>query len=266
MKPEFKAALQRIRQKVRMTPNELKEEKPPDGITCEFCGNTGWVEIKENGNVVMGHCPYCYEQRQAARRLRLSGIDPRDYERYSLEAFDGTRSKMAQQMKCMALRWLNRHEEKGPGFGLFGKSGMGKSHICIGLCLKLTKNLHEPHYYFQYRTQMPKLVKAAQSYSDDYEETLKKWKELPNLYIDDLFKGSGKLRDGRLIDVDRNELQVVFDLINARYLNHVTTIFSSEYSLQDITNVDEAIGSRIYEMTYPYIIQVNGENQRLRRK
>ena len=66
--------------------------------------------------------------------------------------------------------------------------------------------------------------------------------------------------------MDRNELQVVFDLVNARYLNHVTTIFSSEYSLQDITNVDEAIGSRIYEMTYPYIIQVNGENQRLRRK
>lgn len=29
----------------------------------------------------------------------------------------------------------------------------------------------------------------------DYSETMKKWKELPNLYIDDLFKGSGKLGD-----------------------------------------------------------------------
>ena len=117
MKPEFEAALQRIRQKVRIVPKE--ETQPADGILCSRCNNTGWV-LKDDG---MAHCPFCYEKRQAARRLKASGISPRDYERYTLDAFDGKRSRMAQQMKAMAYRWLDNHEPKGPGFGIFGKSG-----------------------------------------------------------------------------------------------------------------------------------------------
>lgn len=31
-----------------------------------------------------------------------------------------------------------------------------------------------------------------------------------------------------------------------------------------ITDIDEALGSRIYEMVYPYAIKVEGKNQRLK--
>ena len=71
------------------------------------------------------------------------------------------------------------------------------------------------------------------------------------------------MKDGHLVDIDREELKVVFDLINARYLNHLTTLFSSEYSVNDITLVDEALGSRIFEMIKPYGLLVDGKNQRL---
>ena len=74
---------------------------------------------------------------------------------------------------------------------------------------------------------------------------------------------SGNIKKGRLIDVEREDLQVIFDIINARYLNHLTTIFSSEYKVLDIIAVDEALGSRIYEMVSPYGIFVQGENQRM---
>ena len=89
------------------------------------------------------------------------------------------------------------------------------------------------------------------------------WKTCQNLFIDDLFKLAGKVQNGHLVDVDREELRIIFDIINARYLNHLTTIFSSEYSVNDITVVDEALGSRIFEMVSPYGLLISGKNQRL---
>ena len=66
-----------------------------------------------------------------------------------------------------------------------------------------------------------------------------------------------------MVDIDREELKVVFDLINTRYLNHLTTLFSSEYLVKNMTGIDEALGSRVYEMIYPYALKVEGQNQRL---
>ena len=107
------------------------------------------------------------------------------------------------------------------------------------------------------------MVKASRSYGTDYDAAMCKWKTCPNLYIDDLFKLSGKVLEGKLVGIDREELKVVFDLINARYLNHLTTLFSSEYMVKDMTDIDEALGSRIYEMVNPYAVLVEGQNQRL---
>lgn len=239
-------------------------KKTKSGNVCARCGGSGWIPLKRPGGVtVMAHCPDCFERRQALRRLRQSGISPEDYERYTLDSFDESRSPVAAKMKELAITYLKNHKKNGTGFGLFGRSGMGKTHICIAVCQELTKRFHEPHYYFSYRAEMPSLVKASRSYSADYEQAMRKWKTCENLYIDDLFKLSGEAQNGRLLTIDREELKVVFDLINARYVNHLTTLFSSEYLVKNITDIDEALGSRIYEMIYPYALKVDGKNQRL---
>lgn len=67
-----------------------------------------------------------------------------------------------------------------------------------------------------------------------------------------------------MTDIDRNELKIVYDLVNSRYLNNLTTIFSSEYSVKEITDIDTATGSRIYDMVKPYGMLVTGANERLR--
>lgn len=235
-----------------------------DGIDCQRCGNTGWVAItRDDGTTAMAHCPDCFERRQVAHRLRNSGISPKDYERYTLASFDESRSEIAGRMKDMAEDWLKGHTSGGTGFGLFGRSGMGKTHICIAVFQELTRRFGEPHFYFSYRAEIPNLVKASRSYSDDYDAAMKKWKTCQNLYIDDLFKFSGRVENGKLVAIDRDELKVVFDLINARYLNHLTTLFSSEYSVGNLARIDEALGSRIYEMVNPYALRVEGQNQRL---
>lgn len=245
-----------------VTPEPEKPAK--DGIDCQRCGNTGWVAItRDDGTVAMAHCPDCFERRQVAHRLRTSGISPKDYERYTLVSFDERRSETAKRMKDMAEAWLKGHTPGGTGFGLFGRSGMGKTHICIAVCQELTRRFGEPHFYFSYRAEIPSLVKASRSYSDDYDAAMRKWKTCQNLYIDDLFKFSGRVESGKLVAINRDELKVVFDLINARYLNHLTTIFSNEYSVGNLARIDEALGSRIYEMVNPYALRVDGQNQRL---
>lgn len=237
---------------------------PPDGIQCQRCGNTGWIYTVNNGYESVIACPECYERRQVVRRLRHSGINPKDYARYTLRSFDPAKTPDSKKMLDMAKQYIEEHVSGGPGFGVFGSSGMGKTHICIAVCQELTRRYREPHYYFSYRSIMPGLVKAAKSFHSDYEQAIHMWGTCQNLYIDDVFKLSGKLvaRTGKMV-IDQDELRVFFDLINTRYLNHRTTLFSSEYSVNEIATIDGALGSRMYDMIKPYGLAVSGPNQRL---
>ncbi|SJZ60735.1 DnaA ATPase domain-containing protein [Megasphaera cerevisiae] len=250
----------------QVRPNAVRTlSTPPDGIKCEKCGNTGYIEgVHPEGYEIMEPCPLCYERRKIARRLRHSGVSPQDYDRYTLASFDGGRSEMSARMKALAEKYLHEHVTNGHGFGVFGSSGMGKTHICIAICQSLTRKYDEPHYYFSYRAEMPELIKSMRSFTAEYGKQIEKWKTCKNLYIDDLFKFSGKVQNGRLVNIDQDDLKVMFDIINARYLNHATTFFSSEYTVGDISKVDGAIGSRIFEMVEPYGLKVEGENERLK--
>lgn len=264
MDPTYTAMLERIKVKRKGNMIPFKKEEAPDGIPCSVCHGEGYIPVTEaDGHQYMAPCPKCYSRRMVVRHLRASGISPEDYARYSLNRFDGSRSPQAAKMLSMAVRYLDHYEKNGPGFGVFGMSGMGKTHLCIGICQEITRKFGEPHYYFAYRAEMPRLVKAARSYSDDYEDVMEKWKTIPNLYIDDLFKLGGESKDGVLVHIDHDEERVMYDMINARYVNHLKTFFSSEYSIKDITKLDSALGSRIYEMIKPYGIFVEGKNQRL---
>lgn len=236
---------------------------PPDGIQCTRCGNTGWIyQVSNDGYESVTACPDCYERRQVVRRLKHSGISPRDYARFTLASFDPGKTADSAKMLAIARKYLAEHTDGGPGFGVFGSSGMGKTHICIAVCQELTRRYREPHYYFSYRSIMPGLVKASKSFQGDYEAAMQKWETCQNLYIDDVFKFSGKQVGDRLV-MDQDELRVFFDLINARYLNHKTTLFSSEYTVNDIAAIDGALGSRMYDMVKPYGLAVSGPNQRL---
>lgn len=236
---------------------------PPDGIQCNRCGNTGYImTIDSDGYETAVPCPDCFAQRQVVRRLHQSGVNPEDYKRYTLDDFRPDTDEAAK-MKAMAERYLQEYPA-GVGFGVFGKSGTGKTHLCIAICQEITKRHNEPHFYFSYRSEMPALIQAMKSYKTDYDAAIKKWKECKNLYIDDLFKLSGTLENGRLISIGQDDLKVMFDILNARYLNHLRTILSSEYSVKEIADVDGALGSRIYEMVKPYGLHIqSGKNRRL---
>ena len=63
------------------------------------------------------------------------------------------------------------------------------------------------------------------------------------------------LRNGKVTESDVN---IMFEIINHRYLNNKSIIISSELFQEDLLKFDEAIGSRIIEMCKGRIVEIRG--------
>lgn len=229
-----------------------KEDIEEPQFRCKICKDKGVFPVMHNGCVTMAICKECEREIKLKRWLEHSGISPEDYGRYTMENFKAD-TKEACEMKKIAKNFIS--DPNATGLAFFGKSGTGKTHICVAVC----KNLNLEHHYWQYRSEIQKLKNVMYRDPSKYDELMQLPKSSPCLYIDDLFKGafdgSGKLsgQDG----------QLMFEIINARYIKKLPTIISSEYSLNEIIKADTAIGSRIYEMVYPYLLKVAGDNRRI---
>lgn len=235
---------------------EMSIHKTPEDAhtyVCEKCKDKGIIPVNVNGYIMVRICKDCERKRKLKKWLSHSGISSEDYSRYTLDNFLEDTDE-ACKMKRVALSFI--HDPDAIGLGYFGASGTGKTHICIAVC----QAVGTEHHYWQYRNEIQKLKNSMYRSSETYDELMRIPKTSPCLYIDDLFKGA--YSDG---GIDKQDLQIVFDIINTRYIKRLPTIISSEYSLNAITKADTAIGSRIYSMCYPYLMRVDGRNRRLQR-
>lgn len=235
---------------------EIKKEPIETTYKCSKCRDEGFIfSVSPEGYEQASECE-CQTPLKIERYLKSSGVDYGEYKSKTLGTFKAD-TKMAAEMKDYAERFLNDITAKGIGY--FGKSGIGKTHICIAICQEITRKKLIPHLYFSYRHEIQKL-KAAYYHEEEYARLMDRWISCKILYIDDLFKfATGK--DGKMLS---QELQIMFDIINSRYLNRSTTIFSSEYSVNEIKNIDEALGSRIFSMIHPYGLRCEGDNRRIK--
>ncbi|MFT8343045.1 ATP-binding protein [Clostridium beijerinckii] len=116
-----------------------------------------------------------------------------------------------------------------------GQVGSGKSHLSIGLALNFLKQRIKV-VYMPYRDVITK-IKQNMIDCEYYTRTISKYQLCEVLLIDDLFKG--KIND--------SDINIVFEIINYRYLNFLPIIVSSEFSIDRLLAFDEGVGSRIYE-------------------
>jgi DNA replication protein len=138
---------------------------------------------------------------------------------------------------------------------LCGQVGSGKSHASIALALNfLRKGIKV--LYVSYRDMM---TSAKQSKFDakNYSRIISKCRSCEVLLLDDMFKGK----------IDGDDLNIVFEMINYRYMNCLPIIGSTEFTMERLLCLDEGIGSRIKEMCEGYIVEVKKDkvnNYRLR--
>lgn len=225
-----------------------------DGLDCPVCHNRGYmVEVDENGNQACVECS-CMARRRSLKRIERSGL--RDaLVSYTFDAFR-TDEPWQAQMKQKAQAFLADNE--GKWFAAMGSVGSGKSHICTAICGELLNAGLEVRYML-WRDEGARL-KAVVNDSEAYSRLIEPLKTVKVLYIDDLFKTqAGK-------EVTQGDINLAFELLNYRYVNkRLVTILSSEKTIEDILNIDEAVGSRIYERCKDYYLRLTGrKNWRLR--
>ena len=58
-------------------------------------------------------------------------------------------------------------------------------------------------------------------------------------------------------------MEQIYAVVNYRYLNHLPILLSSEKTIDEICYIDEALGSRIFEMSRDYLLQIKGDRMSL---
>lgn len=219
-----------------------------DGYDCPKCKNKGYIAVCKqaefSGWWMEYHVPCeCMRVRNAIHRLNRSGlknvVKNCTFERYIAESDWQTRIKSA------AIRFC-KDENRG-WFFIGGQSGCGKSHICTAITVYFIKHGQEAKYML-WRDEIAK-IKASVNEAPVYANLMRELKETPVLYIDDLFK-SGKGDDGLPKPPTAADVNAAFEIINYRYNNpDLITIVSSERTLSELNQIDEAIAGRIAEKT-----------------
>lgn len=205
-----------------------------DGVECDICGNKGVIYYAEDGYEFCRECE-CMKKRRSVAHLRLSGME----RQVSEKTFDNF---------VVSEPWQKRAKEQAQSYadnprGWFfcgGQVGCGKTHLCTAICGELLKKSLSVRYML-WRDESVKLKAAVND--SEYSSLLDPYKECDVLYIDDFFK----TQEGQA--VTKGDVNLAFELINWRYVQNKLTIFSSERFVMDILQIDEAVGSRIYEKT-----------------
>lgn len=216
------------------------------GVDCPLCNNTGYINSKKDGILYSRECP-CMKQRRSLRNVQRSGlaelINEYSFNNYDISGSDNARlADKARKFIQAGDSWLY----------ICGRPGSGKTHLCIAICSELLKT-HEVKYMI-WRDVAPRL-KAAVNETAEYMAILAPLKNAEVLYIDDFLKGSANSAD----------INLAFELINSRYNNNRRTIISTERSLEELLNLDEALGSRILQKSKGFCLSAPAVNWRLKK-
>lgn len=151
--------------------------------------------------------------------------------------------------------------ENGYGMYIYGDSGTGKTHLTACMCNELIAQMHQ--CLFTNFFEISKLIRSTWNGNADSENVIKRICEVDFLFLDDL--GTEMVTKNG----EDNWLQgQVFDIINKRYNNKKPTIFSSNYSMNELITdrgLMKKTVDRIGEMSTA-MIKLTGDSYRRKGK
>jgi len=241
---------------VELVSDEEREQKDIDwknsrpgnleGYDCEVCLNRGYVYMLGNTSKT---CE-CMKTRRSLKLITASGLEPL-MKRYTFDSFT-TGVKWQAAIKAAALDFLK--DDAACFFAILGQTGAGKTHICTAMAADYLRK-HIPVYYMLWLSDIKKL-RATVTEGEIHEKEIKRLQTIEVLYLDDLFKCK---RGFQPSDAD---VRLAFEIINARYNAQRTTLISSEFTINELKQIDPATAGRIKELCGSYMLNIERNESR----
>lgn len=236
-----------------------------DGYDCKRCLNKGYIVnvVEYNGHYTqaVSDCQ-CVEVRNNIMRMKRSGLKD-IIKDYTFDKYITTES-WQKTIKDSAMAYA---EDPSGWFALCGQSGAGKTHLCTAICRKFLLS-GKKVVYMLWRDEIVRIKEAfkGSDENDELRKLLDRYKTAEVLYIDDLFK-TGRSADNSIPKPTSADINYAFEIINYRYNNpSLITIISSELTEDELLDIDEAIGGRIYERAQTFTIgRSRDRNYRIKR-
>ena len=217
---------------------------------CPICKNKGEIYyLDENYNECTKECK-CMRKRQIIQNTRNSGLSAM-LDKYTFGNFSH-KERWQFTMYDKATDFVR--DKNAKSFFIGGAIGAGKSHICTAIVGKFLEQGYNV-YYNVWNEIVTNLKQNAYDNPEEYNRQLERLKNVKVLYIDDFFKTTPTTAD----------LDKAFQIIDYRKNMSVSdtkkrfiTIVSSEKFISEICEIDEAIGSRIFEMCNrgEYVVEI----------
>lgn len=213
---------------------------------CDKCKDTGWILTPQERMQPLAISCECRKSEKLKNEWRSSGINL-EMSKHTFSNFE-VWNEASQRVKDTAIAYYHDFDEVRGGRRnsiLFcGQVGSGKSHCSIALAINFLKQKTRV-VYMPYRDVITK-IKQNMIDEEYYNKVISKYQLCEVLLIDDLFKGK----------INESDLNIIFEIINYRYLNFLPMIVSSEFSIDRLLAFDEGVGSRIYEMCKDYVVEI----------
>ena len=229
--------------------NALQGDLPD--YQCDICKNRGVIYYVTAKNEQSCRPCSCTSTRDSIRRIRKSGLGQM-LESLTFDSFEHTLPHQ-EDMYSSALRYIDDYTNQW--FYCGGQIGCGKTHICTALCGRFIALGHSTRYML-WRDE---IVKIKANVTDDaaYQRLIDPLKTVKCLYIDDFLK-TEKNKAPSAADIN-----VAFEIFNHRYIcPDLITIISSEKDISDLLDIDEAVGSRIYQRSKNYCIEIQQDKEK----
>lgn len=217
-----------------MNLSEVKSQGYKQTYKCDKCKDTLYIQIKDDEGRLFSKKCECYNnvinEQRLARTPLASKKDEYTFEKY--KADKEWQKNILQSAKAYV-------KEPNGWFYIGGQVGSGKTHICTAVVRNLAYLNNMSFEYILFNQKMTELRqwKFDNDKQGKYQDAMNRLIDVDILFIDDLFK----------FEPTKSDLDILFDIINGRYLNNKICVISSEKFTTDIYNIDNAIGSRIIE-------------------
>ena len=262
--------------KIELQDDEYKKDNM---VYCKKCNTarTTVVNIFDKERIVRCICKCQKEdlekekevEKEIEKQKRIAKLQEASLlsERYKNVSFDSCVTGENESFDIAFTRckkYCERNEEilkNGYGIYLWGDKGTGKTHLTGCMANYLLREYKQ--VLFTNFFEISKSIRSTFRGSGSETDIINKIANVDFLFIDDL--GTEKVtKDG-----EDNWLQdKIFEVINKRYNNMKPTIFTSNYSLQQLVEerglLDKTV-DRILEMSTA-IIRVEGRSNRMARK